>query len=126
MKAYANTTVDNARGLQIDIGNYNEPNTVAGQMYFGREHLATQKANVTELQNAVQSSNVTGSRDCRILRNDLVRMEYACYKPIYRWYVSLILIAIMLVFAFFFLLFICLGLGKEEDKPKKPEPRKPV
>ena len=53
-------------------------------------------------------------------------MEDACYRPIYHWYVSLILIAIMLVFVYLFLLFICLGLGKEEEKPKKPEPRKPV
>lgn len=72
------------------------------------------------------TSNVTGSTDCRILRNNIIRFEDACYDPVYRWYVSLVLIAIMLVFAYLFLLCLWLGLGKGEDKPKKDKPRKPV
>lgn len=66
------------------------------------------------------------STDCRILRNDLVRLEDACYDPIYYWYVSLVLIAIMAVLAFFYFIFLCLGLAKGEDKPKKQKPKKPA
>lgn len=101
-------------------------------MYFGRQHLVTQKANVETLFATVQNSNVysgstnlTGIDNCRILRNDLVRFEDACYDPVYRWYVSLVLVAIMLLLVFFFWICLCLGMP-EGGEEKKPEPRKPV
>lgn len=64
-----------------------------------------------------EGSSLMSSANCGILRNDLVRLEDACYDPLYDWYVSLVLIAIMATFAFVYFIFLCLGLGKSEEKP---------
>lgn len=121
--------------LARDLGDNGHPDTVAGQLYFGRQHYYSQKANVETLiaaadaSNAqINSGNLNGNLNCRVLRNDLIRFEDACYDPIYRWYVGLVLIAIMLLVVYFYFLLLCCGLGKQEEKPKKekPAPRKPV
>lgn len=81
---------------------------------------------ITALNAYSKVGNVSLSGDCRILRNDLIRLEDACYNPVYKWYVSLILVAIMLVFVFLFWLCLLFGLSKGEEKPEKPKQRKPV
>lgn len=55
-----------------------------------------------------------------------MRIEDACYDPIYRLYVSLILIAIMMILCFFFLICACYATGKDEEEEKpRTKPEKP-
>lgn len=49
----------------------------------------------------------------------MIRFEDACMDPIYRLYVSLVLLALMMTFCFFFLILLCYAFpsGEEERKP---------
>jgi len=77
---------------------------------------------VADLKSATTESNYFSagsalkSSDCTILRNDVIRFEDACYDPVYRLYVSLVLLAIMMIFCFFFLICLCYSTGEGDEE----------
>lgn len=106
------------------MGDNNQPDSVAGSIFFARKFFGNYKTEVDDLLSVTPKSNVYSSHlgsssNCNVLRNDMIRFEDACMDPVYRLYVSLVLLALMMVFCFFFLILLCYAFpsGEEERKP---------
>lgn len=129
LQGYITQAVNNSANLQSQIGNQGQPNTVSGSLYWGREYFNTFRTDFGNLKSATPNSlasfPVGSSTDCRILRNDFLRLEDACYDPIYRLYVSLVLIAIMFTFCLLLQICLCYSFNDKDEPEKPPKPAKP-
>ena len=61
--------------------------------------------------------------DCKILRQQLFRVEAHCYSYNYFLYVSVILIALAISFCFLTILCLLFAVGKEYQEKQKYEPK---
>lgn len=80
--------------------------------------IASTIENIKDLKN----SSVIKSSDCSVLRNGAIRIEDACYDPVYWLYISLVLIALTLTLSLFYLIFLCLSIGYDKEKEIKVKP----